>query len=148
MIELPLLEGLSTHYVIYDSLSLHVTSLLLFLRLLASVSTRASGFTYLHWYRTSITHYTIGVIHGVWGCGFWGCAGARRPKWNTSFWLLSSIYLFLYPFSFHCFARTCHVFGFCDKRTRGMRMVFPVIFLLLSCIFMFSCSYLTCRLTA
>ncbi|EGO57415.1 hypothetical protein NEUTE1DRAFT_116799 [Neurospora tetrasperma FGSC 2508] len=106
MIELPLLEGLSTHHVFYDFPSLHVSSPLLFCRLLALCQYQSDRVHILHWHSTAITYYTIGVIKGVGDCGLLGWCGCREVKMEYRFFLASvleylTVYLFLY--FFFCF---------------------------------------------
>ena len=60
----PLIRGLSTHHVFYDFPSLHVSSPLLFCRLLALCQYQSDRVHILHWHSTAITYYTIGVIKG------------------------------------------------------------------------------------
>ncbi|KAH7629174.1 hypothetical protein B0T09DRAFT_152412 [Sordaria sp. MPI-SDFR-AT-0083] len=70
-----------------------------------SVSTRAAGFTYLHWNRRGITYYTIDVINGLWGCGCWGWCGCREVKMEHGF--LASVFdlpFFVSSFFFFFFA--------------------------------------------
>lgn len=116
-----------------------------------SVSTRAAGFTYLHWNRAGITYYTIGVLNGIWGLRLLGWCGCREVKMEYGF-LASvfeylTVYLFLYPFFFFIASpEPVMSSDSLQQRTRGKRMVFPVIFIIMH--FCFSCSYLKCRLTA
>lgn len=141
MIELPLLEGLSTHHVFYDFPSLHVSSPLLFCRLLALCQYQSDRVHILYWHSTAITYYTNGVIKGGWRLRLLGWCGCREVKMEYGFFFLASVleyltvYLFLYFFSgffFSPIASPEPVWSrySLQQRTRGKRMAFPVILLL------------------
>ncbi|KHE84684.1 hypothetical protein GE21DRAFT_1308419 [Neurospora crassa] len=100
MIELPLLEGLSTHHVFYDFPSLHVSSPLLFCRLLALCQYQSDRIHILHWHNTAITYYTIGVIKGGWRVRLLGWCGCREVKMEYVNGLPSHFYYYAFMFSY------------------------------------------------
>lgn len=117
MIELPLLEGLSTHHVFYDFPSLHLSSSLLSLRCGRNLSVPERQGLHIDTgiERASRTTYTTGVIKGAWVSRPLGWYGCREVKMEHGY--LASVFdlLIFVPFFFSlfdCFDRTCHVFGF------------------------------------